>query len=156
MQLVQHLLFRPHAPDCDCSVCFVARQGPVLPSLSACADCQLPGRPYQVDGRWYCRPVPSARNMIPGADRLSTGTLSTTAASRHPSYRSPNLSSWRAEPCRLTPPPYRWPKPLKCLAFQGLCLFCGGGSGTTWLLQHQSLVHVRAQAPSKPLAFRKH
>lgn len=56
MQLISHYLHRPHAPDCDCSVCFVTRLGRVLPSRSACADCRPPGRPYQVDGRWFCAP----------------------------------------------------------------------------------------------------
>ena len=54
--------YRPlaHSADCPCSVCWALAQ-PVFPAgsfnpSSACPDCVPPGRPYQANGRWYCRP----------------------------------------------------------------------------------------------------
>ncbi len=49
-------LHLPHATDCDCSVCFTAKQEPQFFNPSPCPDCRPPGRPYKENGRWLCRP----------------------------------------------------------------------------------------------------
>lgn len=46
----------PHAENCDCSVCWSARQAIPLHSPSPCPDCRPPGLPYLEGGRWLCRP----------------------------------------------------------------------------------------------------
>ncbi|WP_170854582.1 lysogeny maintenance protein PflM [Azotobacter beijerinckii] len=58
-------LFQPHAQDCECSVCFVARL-PTKPQLShsrPCPDCVPAGQPVLENGRWYCiRAIPCAKH----------------------------------------------------------------------------------------------
>lgn len=65
---------------------------------------RLPALWEPLQGKWP-GPCSFCAKHTHAADRRSTGTLCTTAASRHPSYRSVRPSNWRAEPCRLTSSP---------------------------------------------------
>nr|WP_261312040.1 DUF5447 family protein [Pseudomonas aeruginosa] len=72
MQTLSQYLYRPHAPDCDCSVCFVTRLGPVLLNQSMCADCQPPWAP--LSARWPLA-LPSPFLLREARPKLSTAEV---------------------------------------------------------------------------------
>ena len=58
MKPISSYLRLPHLANCDCSVCWSARQAvsPVHSLSTPCEHCR-PSHVYQQDGRWYCQPA---------------------------------------------------------------------------------------------------